>query len=392
MKGSDLANCRLRASRAFVLLGFDELGPAEQGRLATLRDDPDFFGLLKPVNALLPPKSVTNTAALLFLTLQVPRRVPTLLASLFGEELGPIHGLLADGVLEVEHAGAFVSGTKALSLLSTSAATASVSHSVSRLSLDAIECAASYEGLDATVLAQKIYAYGRQPCTEGVRRRFAKDSDLLSFLAVDPAVDDLLTSNWVRDTAAESAWISWSAGRSTARLGHKLYLSAKVDGFPHLFAMGVRALKRARCDHFKIGRRGEGVCRPDKMVAYFASLDQLRECSALIEADLRPTDVFPALAHGVPFTCAVDAAGFLSWGMDPPKLAHADEATPFQSWRQWVAWRVAIAVLSAKSAGSELGIVPFVLQRLELDGIDPSTWAPTLAIWRPHADSPGDVA
>src|SRR5215472_6488501 len=97
---SDLTARRLRAGEAFVLVAFDDLEPAEQQRLAALREDPDFFGLLKPVNALLPAKSVSREAALLLLALQRPRRIPTLIASIFGDDQSPLLALLSDGVLE----------------------------------------------------------------------------------------------------------------------------------------------------------------------------------------------------------------------------------------------------------------------------------------------------
>jgi hypothetical protein len=76
--------------------------------------------------------------------------------------------------------------------------------------------------------------------------------------------------------------------------------------------------------------------------------------------------------------------------MDPPKLGHfADEAT---SWREWIASRVAVALLSAKGAAGGVDATAFVLERLQLDGIDTGTWAPTLAMWRAHAARPEDVA
>jgi hypothetical protein len=389
--GADLASRRLRASRAFALLGFDELDPAEQARFAALRTDPDFYGLLKPVNSPSSAKSVSKEAALLFLTLARPQRIPALLASMFGDDPSPLYGLIADGVVEVEHEGAFVSGHDALGLFASGARAVAPSGSASKGSEAAIESAASYDGLDAAALARKVYAFGRHPCTEALRRRFARDRDLLSFLA-DDRVADLLASAWALDAEAESPWLAWSARRTTARLGYKLYVSARLDALPRVFALAVRALKRAGCDHFKVGRRGEGLCRPDKMVAYFASLDQLRECSALLEADLQASDLAPSSAHGVPFTAAIDAAGFLSWGMDPPELGYLPAALQIQSWRGWIASRVAVAVLSAKSSGGDRDVVPFVLQRVALDGIDPISWAPTLAIWRGHAASPGDVA
>jgi hypothetical protein len=393
---ADLATRRLRASDAFVLLGLDDLEPAEQKGLGILVDDPEFYGLLKPKNPRLPAKSVSKEAALLLLTLQRARRVPALLASIFGGDLGPLHALLADGVLEVEQDGVFVSGLEALSLFAPAPSTPSTSaqQATSRLSQAAIECAASYEGLDAGTLAEKIYAFGRLPCAEPLRRRFENDAALLSFLAVEDGVASVLASSWVREGDADAGlpWLSFSTRSPTPPLSHKLYVSARLDAMPPLFAMAVRALKRTRCAHFKIGRGGEGVCRPDKMVAYFSTLDRLRECAALIEDELSASDVPPTSAQGVPFTASIDAAGFLSWGMDPPSLAHATNALDAQSWRGWIASRVAVAVLSAAGADAHTDVVPFVLRRIELDGIDPHTWAPTLAIWREFAARSGDVA
>jgi hypothetical protein len=388
---SDLATRRLRSSGAFTLVGFDELEPSEQESLASLRDDPDFYGILKPASALLPAKSVSKEAALLFLTLQRAQKIPTLLASIFGDDLSPLHGLLADGVLEVEHDGTFVSGQSALALFQAPSATAVTSHPIARLSAAAIAYAASYEGLDAAALADKIYAFGRQPCTPAIRRRFAKDIDLLSFLIPDRSVADLLTASWMSEDPEDRPWLTWSH-RDAARLGYKLYVSARIEAMPRVFAMAVRAMKRAGCPSFKVGRHGEGVCRPDKLVAYFASLDQLRECASLIEAELIASKVDPSLAHGVPFTAPVDEAGFLSWGMDPPSLASVPDWLAHQSFRQWLSSRVAVAVLSAKAGASTDEIVPFVRARVELDGIDPDTWAPNLALWRVHAAKPQDVA
>jgi hypothetical protein len=389
---NNLATRCLRASGAFTLVGVDELELEEQESLATLREDPDFYGILKSRSALLPAKSVSKEAALLFLTLQRARRIPLLLASIFGDDLSPLHALLADGVLEVEHDGAFISGQNALRLFRADTMAAPATHRIARLSAAAIACAASYDGLDAAALSEKVYVFGRKPCTPALRRRFAKDVDLLAFLAPDSSLVALLTETWTSDDPEERLWLSWRR-RTSVRLGYKLYVSARIEAMPTMFAATLRAMKRTGCESFKIGRHGEGVCRPDKLVAYFVSLDQLRECASLIETDLVASKVDPGLAHGVPFTAGIDVAGFLSWGMDPPELASVPEWLSYQSFRQWVASRVAVAVLTAKgeSAGPD-EIVSFVRARVELDGIDPDTWSPNLAIWREHAAKPRDVA
>lgn len=373
-----LASRKLRASDAFVLVAFDELDPDERRRLGALREAPDFFGLLKPVDPRLPAKSVTRDAALLLLALRRPQRIPTLLASMFGEDASALHALLADGVLEVEHDGTFVSGHEALQLFGDVEPARPAQHPVSRLSAAAIECATSYEGLDAAALSRRIYAFGRQPCTAELRRRFSRDAELVSFLA-DASVAALLTAGWSASADREAPWLSWSSGRTSPRLGYKLYVSPRLDAMPRVFGASLRALARTRCDHFKVGRHAEGLCRPDKMVAYFPSLERLHECAALIEAELRAANLGAASAHGVAFTAGIDAAGFLSWGTDPPDLA---DLTHGQSWRQWITDRVGVAVISARNTSSAADVLSFVLQRLKLDGIDPSTWAPTLAIWR----------
>jgi hypothetical protein len=387
----DLASRQLRTSSAFALVGLDELQPAVREALGAAADDRQFYGILKPRDPRLPAKSVSKEAALLLLTLRRPQRVPALLASIFGPDVGPLHALLADGVLEVEHDGHFVSGPDALRLIGVGESSPQRWRTPG-LAEAAIECAASYEGLDAGALAEKVYAFGRQPCTPSLRRHFERDAALFSFLTSDEGLADLLWATWASeadgDAGGEGPWLSFSTQSATPRLSYKLYVSARLEVMPRVFAMAVRALKRTRCAHFKIGRRAEGLCRPDKMVAYFSTLDELHECAALIEADLLAGQVSSASAHGVPFAASIDAAGFLSWGMDPPELAGTATALDPQSWRGWIASRVAVAVLNAP-AGS---VVPFVLQRLELDGIDSITWAPNLALWRGQGARAGDVA
>jgi hypothetical protein len=385
-------NRRLRASQAFTLHGFDELNPAEQTQLASLRADRDFYGILKPKDPLLPAKSVSKEAALVFFALREAQRIPALLESIFGDDPSPLLNLIADGVLEIERGGEFVSGREALRLLTAASPKAPADHPLSRLSCAAIEFAASYEGLDAALLSDKLYAFGKHPCTEPLRRRFARDADLLSFLAPDTTVSNLLTSTWSLEEPEGRPWLEWSTRSSAERHGFKLYVSAGVDAMPLLFGVTVRAMKRTGCEHFKIGRRAEGVCRPDKMILYLATLEQLRDCASRIEAELLSSGLPPATAHGVPFTAGIDCAGFLSWGMDPPELGQVTAAYQRQSFRQWVASRVAIAVLSAKSAGKREDVVPFVLDRVALDGVDTATWSPNLALWRKHARSQEDVA
>ena len=166
----------------------------------------------------------------------------------------------------------------------------------------------------------------------------------------------------------------------------KLYVSPTLDSLPQAFWVMVDTFARVRCSQFKVGRTAFGLVRPDKLVAYFHNLDQLREAAELIRASAAGL-----AAQGVPFTAAIDPAGLVSWGMDPPRFDQVLAWQEHQSWRQWVAERIAVYTLAAKESDAE-DIPGFALHRVSLDGIDTTTWSPDLAIWRGRAGTEAEVA
>jgi hypothetical protein len=82
-------------------------------------------------------------------------------------------------------------------------------------------------------------------------------------------------------------------------------------------------------------------------------------------------------AHGVPFSAEIAGDGLLSWGIDPPIEEQSFDVQGGESWRLWVANRLAMALLNAKS-GRSVKVEPwqFALERLRLDGVDTETWIP----------------
>jgi hypothetical protein len=114
---------------------------------------------------------------------------------------------------------------------------------------------------------------------------------------------------------------------------------------------------------FKVARRPDGLLRPDKLVAYFASLDGLRRAAARLEPAVRGLR-----AQGVPFTAAVTEDGLLSWGADPPDRG-------LGSWRAWLCGRLAEHLVDASRAGVRDPAAE-AARRVAADGVDPATWAP----------------
>jgi hypothetical protein len=383
----------LRASPRLRLIPYDQLDERDRRALGSLTEDREFFGLLVPApGSALPIKSVSRDAALLFLTLREPARVPSLLASLFGAAAHErVCELVLDGVFELEHDGRYWSGAAALPLLGgAGAGPVRPSHRAARLTDDALEHVAALEGLNAGELAGRLYAFNRAPLTVPRLRRFADDERTIAWLTVGAhgAATDAgrrLSARWTREVTQE-AWLLWRTADEAPRHDFKLYVSPIVDQLPAAFRIAVDAFAATGCTRFKLGRGAPGLCRPDKLVAYYATLEQLQEAAERILASAAGLP-----AQGVPFTAAIDPEGLVSWGMDPPQLSQVLAWQQHQSWRQWLCERAAVFIIAARESGGS-SVPEVVRRRAALEGVDPATWSPNLAIWRGRAGADEEVA
>jgi hypothetical protein len=86
----------------------------------------------------------------------------------------------------------------------------------------------------------------------------------------------------------------------------------------------------------------------------------------------------------VPFTSEIGGDGLLSWGVDPPD----EEGSAWrgwsgrESWRLWLARRLASALVTAQATGPSEEAWRFVLDRLRLEGVDTDTWTPGALVFR----------
>lgn len=368
----DLGASRLRANGQLRLVPYDEIDGAERAAIEPLSEDADFYGVLvPPPGSALPVRSVSRDAALVFLSLREPARIPHLLSSVFGANAGSqIRQLVIDGVLEVECDGAFVSGASAfLPSVDDDAACY-----VARLSREAIAYGAALGGLPITEVASRMYLFNRMPSTPALQRRFATTESVLSYLVGDAALAQRLQLHWTRDVT-ENSWVSWRSAGEVTSPRFKLYVSPTLEALPEAFRLMVDALARTKCTSFKAGLTAFGLLRSDKLVAYFSRLEDLQAAAELISVSASGIP-----AHGVPFTGAIDAEGLVTWGMDPPRLEGELEVRA-RSWRQWVADRVAVHLAVGRESGSD-NVPEFALRRLRMDGVDVLRWSPNMTIWR----------
>jgi hypothetical protein len=380
----DLLGATYRANPAYELVLFDRLTAEERRFLANLKEDPHLYGILRPRGPALSLKSVSRDTALLLFTLQTPGPLPEYMTRALGlEAKEAVAKLVMDRILEIETADGFVSGVDAHRLVQGEQRDAGADGLLARLSREAIQYGQALDIADSLKLSTRMYFYNRLPASPYWKRRFP---------STDPSAEHLHAHRWgksglVPDRPAAradtppnpSGWLSWSAPAHAKAPGareYKLYVSPRADQIGEALAATLEAASQTGARHLKVGNDIYQLLRPDKLVAYFDRFEDVQAAAGQIARRLHGSP-----AHGVPFTAALEETGLLSWGMDPPRGTHL-LAWQGPSWRRWITDRLAVALLSAKSApGGPVEPWQFALDRLRLEGIDTNTWVPAQTLW-----------
>lgn len=375
----DLLGRAFRANPAYELALWDRLAPGERAALERLREDPDFYGILRPrgEGSGLGVKAVDRETALLFLTLREPGALPAYVRPVLGEAAGrTIARLVADGVLEVEREGAFVSGPAAFAEREGEAGEGRLA----RLSVAALRYGEALAVDDPLRLSLRLYGYNRRPLTPGWLRTLSSPAAVQEWLgiAAGGAHRAVLERTW-RPSPPSEHWLSWrsrleEAASSSGGSTWKLYVSPVPEALAESFGAILEALAAARAGQFKVGAGAAGLLRPDKIVAYFPSFERLAEAAGAVQDRLAGVP-----AQGVPFTSEIGGDGLLSWGMDPPASGRTWNGR--ESWRLWLTYRLARALLAARGASGGMEPWRFALERLRLEGIDTATWTPASGLW-----------
>jgi hypothetical protein len=283
-----------------------------------------------------------------------------------------VQRLVFDGLLEVEQDGAFVGGPGVRPVPAPDAALGS--GRIGALSRAALVYAQELVHLGPDTLALRLYAYGRCAVTPAERRRLTDPGAVdvaCGTAAASPGASAVAAAWTPTSQPGRGGWRSWRSRRATGPAGrHKLYVSPQTQALP----AAVEAVAGGLADvagavAFKVGRDAGGLQRPDKLVAYFDSLESLYAGSAVLRREL---DGCPA--QGVPFTAALTPDGLLSWGVDPPV-----ESGLRTSWRAWLTRRLAEHLVQAAAGTGRGGDPParLAVQRLAHDGVDTQRWVPT---------------
>ena len=376
-----------RANPECDLVLFERLPPEQQEYLKDLRKEPDFYGVFCPRGETsLTMKSAPRDAALLYLTLREPGRLPEFVRAMFGAGCNQaIAQLVLDGILEIDCDGVFVSRLQAYRAIYGEAESQAARGLIAQLSLDAIKYAQRLELSDTMQLSSRLYFYNRIPASLHWRRTFPSREAVLAYLGVQPGGPNqaAIERGWMRtDAASANGWLHWTARkraeRSRSGFGYKLYVSPKCEALPEALKTVAEVLSACGASHFKTGQDLYGLLRPDKIVGYFPDFESLQNAAAELARRLEGCP-----PHGVPFTAEMAGGGLLSWGVDPPLEEQSFGSQALESWRLWVTNRLATALLAGK-ASPVAGVEPwqFALERLRLEDIDTDTWTPATGIWQ----------
>lgn len=237
---------------------------------------------------------------------------------------------------------------------------------IARLSLAAVNMAASARPSESAALAQWLYRFGSLPRAPARERDFGPDDEPLAVLGLSRggAIRHRLEAAY--EASSVPGWYSLSRAGEPMQMAAacKLYVSPRPEALPDAFAHIVDAFVKAEVRSFKIGRGIEGLLRPDKLIAYFDHPDQMSGVAHVLKRRLRGCP-----AQGVPFTCEIGGDGLLSSGVDPPP------GTVVTSWRAWVTACLANALTSRRHRDSA-DIATAALDDLRAAGIDTMHWRP----------------
>lgn len=353
----------------------------ERAAFGLREGDPDTYAVLIPFDTHARTlKAIDQDTALMYLTLQEPGPLPSSMRTALGDGLAAtVAGLVFDGILEVRQGDRFVSGPEASPLFNLDTDSVLGRGRLAQLSVDALRYAQHLEVDDVRTLATRLYAYNRHVLTPAWARQLATREATAHHLGLSEGGSPPGPA-WVAvDHAADTSWLAWRSARTVDRnretVGYKLYVSPDPSAVADALAITAEVVHARGAHAFKVGADVHGLLRPDKLVVYFSSFEDLSASATCLTERLVG---FPA--HGVPFTAEITADGLLSWGVDPPRRQQGLSWTG-ESWRLWVVGRLAAALLSARSVATITEPWRYALERVALEGLDATTWVPSQTLF-----------
>lgn len=365
----DSSEVVLKRSALFSFVPFSKLPGLTQDALTELVYEGSLVGLLVPAPKTgLPVKAIEAGVAAELASMGSARAYP------MKEISETLLELLATGAVEMLIDSRTWSGGAALRHLGHIRASKPDSNgNIQKISLAAIEHSAQVPLNDIARLSARLYFYNRSPIT-GDNRQVSIQRHTFSILKEWKRAARLEYEQ--KTQALKEGWhlfcLRRAPEKSRTNTHFKLYVSPALDHLPEVLSTTLRIVSEMHVQAFKIGANLEGLLRPDKLILYFSTFEELKRIAARLE-----DEIDGAKEHGVPFSATIDASGILSWGQDPPSNWQPLSWTDKQSWRVWITNRIASSLLlSRATAPTMVSHLSAALDYLWYCGVDPQSWSP----------------
>lgn len=363
---------RLRSNPDLEFVAVADLPPERRRAVETSAGD-DISGLLRHRRSGSWETGLDHDTALLHHALLHPQRGSSVLSGQPSERrIRILARLVCDQLLQIEgDDGCFADGIAAGAVLFDGAAEAGarrLSDRLDCLSRNALDHAVVVGSTSSAALARRLYSFNAIPLTRSWQARLA---DVRCWLGLDrPGWPQRLQPHY-REQESPSGiapWLQWTHRRvgQQADLRRKIYVSPVPRRLAEVLSVVAETCRALEVPAFKVGATPFGVLRPDKLVIYPGSRNQLRRVAEELGRALGDVE-----AQGVPFTAPIGATGLLSWAIDPGDRVSVGRGA---SWRIAVAEGLAAAIARAQGQAPHREIIEFALQRLRLDGIEPIGW------------------
>lgn len=295
--------------------------------------------------------------------LRLPRALPRALAAQVAHPEQVLARLVLAGLLEVKRGDRFVSGIAAFERETTAFAPEDLDES-RRVSELALSYAVAARHLPVAMLAERLYAFNTLPRSPSAKQDPEEYFRKLTGIDLSTPCPEIGGRAW--NVTFHPSWVYFGLGAASGNR-FKVYLCPRPEDTHAVIPAFAQILSRSSGAIFKIAYPAGSLVRPDKIVTYLPSFEDLEATLSLLVHS-----VPAARAQTVPFSAPVPGSSLFSWGVDPP--GGSDRVA--RSWRSWLTHQIAETAHEVPKAARSDEAFEHLRAALLLKDIDPYTWLP----------------
>lgn len=366
-----------KQNKKYCLVEKNSISKAEMDLFQDLLNSEDCFGIFRPLSEGFSYKIATKKIADIFNLLK-KRLSFSFIKKAFKLKVNELElllcNLIENSLLVLDVGSKSYSGNEAFSKLYKlhSFEKNTTNSIVSKLSFQAVYYGYNLNENRVQDLAAKLYHFNTLPST-GERLKLFKSKSTSEIFNLKQIFGDEFLKYF--NMNENEYWLYFSVkkvyGQVSANNTYKLYVSPQPEFFRECCEVLAKFIPESTSFSFKLGVGLQGILRPDKIVVYFSSKNEML---AFAKKLIKNMDDIKAQA--IPFTVQLDRKGLISWGVDPPRIK-TNIFWEQSSWRVWLTSKIAHYIIQYKNSKVEnLTIEEYIKHKLSWDNINSNTMEP----------------